>query len=171
MALTPGTRLGPYEVIAQIGAGGMGEVYRATDTNLKRAVAIKVLPAAVAADAERLARFQREAEVLASLNHPNIAAIYGVQPSDGTIALVMELVEGETLREWFRRALPMERGLGIARQVLEALGAAHRTGVVHRDLKPENVMVRADGYVKVLDFGLAKWLPSAPQARDACGPR
>ena len=163
MALTPGTRLGPYEVIAQIGAGGMGEVYRATDTNLKRAVAIKVLPAAVAADPERLARFQREAEVLASLNHPNIAAIYGLQPSDGTIALVMELVEGETLREWFRHALPLERGLGIARQVLEAVGAAHRKGVVHRDLKPENVMVRADGYVKVLDFGLAKWLPSAAQ--------
>ena len=163
MALTPGTRLGPYEVIAQIGAGGMGKVYRATDTNLKRAVAIKVLPAAVAADPERLARFQREAEVLASLNHPNIAAIYGLQPSDGTIALVMELVEGETLREWFRHALPLERGLGIARQVLEAVGAAHRKGVVHRDLKPENVMVRADGYVKVLDFGLAKWLPSAAQ--------
>ena len=150
-------------MIAQIGAGGMGEVYRATDTNLKRAVAIKVLPAAVAADPERLARFQREAEVLASLNHPNIAAIYGLQPSDGTIALVMELVEGETLREWLRHALPLERGLGIARQVLEAVGAAHRKGVVHRDLKPENVMVRADGYVKVLDFGLAKWLPSAAQ--------
>ena len=163
MALTLGTRLGPYEVTAQIGAGGMGEVYRATDTNLKRAVAIKVLPAAVAADAERLARFQREAEVLASLNHPNIAAIYGLQRSDGTTALVMELVEGDTLREWLQRALPLERGLGIARQVLEALGAAHRTGVVHRDLKPENVMVRADGYVKVLDFGLAKWLPSASQ--------
>ena len=164
MTLAAGTKLGPYEVVTPIGAGGMGEVYRATDTILKRAVAIKVLPEAVAADPERLARFQREAEVLASLNHPNIAAIYGFQRLDDTTALVMELVDGETLREWFRRGLPMERGLGIARQVLEALGAAHRTGVVHRDLKPENVMVRADGYVKVLDFGLAKWLPTTRAA-------
>ena len=142
----------------------MGEVYRAIDTTLKRAVAIKVLPASVAGDAHRLARFEREAEVLASLNHPNIAAIYGVQPWEGSIALVMELVEGDNLRACFRRSRPMEGVLGIARQVLAALGAAHRTGVIHRDLKPENVMVRPDGYVKVLDFGLAKWLPSSLQA-------
>jgi eukaryotic-like serine/threonine-protein kinase len=142
----------------------MGEVYRATDTTLKRAVAIKVLPPSVAGDAQTLARFEREAEVLASLNHPNIAAIYGVQPWEGSIALVMELVEGDNLRDWFRRSRPMEGVLEIARQVLAALGAAHRTGVIHRDLKPENVMVRPDGYVKVLDFGLAKRLPSSLQA-------
>ena len=130
----------------------MGEVYRATDTTLKRAVAIKVLPPSVAGDARRLARFEREAEVLASLNHPNIAAIYGVQPWEGSIALVMELVEGDSLRASFRRARPVEEVLEIARQVLAALGAVHRTGVIHRDLKPENVMVRPDGYVKVLDF-------------------
>ena len=164
LALTPGAHVGPYEVVARIGVGGMGEVYRAIDTTLKRAVAIKVLPASVAGDAQRLARFEREAEVLASLNHPNIAAIYGVQPWEGSIALVMELVEGDNLRACFRRSRPMEGGLDIARQVLAALGAAHRTGVIHRDLKPENVMVRPDGYVKVLDFGLAKWLPSSLQA-------
>ena len=142
----------------------MGEVYRAIDTTLKRAVAIKVLPASVAGDAQRLTRFEREAEVLASLNHPNIAAIYGVQPWEGGLALVMELVEGDNLRVCVRRSRPMEGALEIARQVLAALGAAHRTGVIHRDLKPENIMVRPDGYVKVLDFGLAKWLPSSLQA-------
>ena len=119
----------------------------------------------MAGDAQRLARFEREAEVLASLNHPNIAAIYGVQPWEGSIALVMELVEGDNLRALFRRSQPTEGALGIARQVLAALGAAHRTGVIHRDLKPENVMVRPDGYVKVLDFGLAKWLPSSASGR------
>ena len=163
MALTPGTRLGAYEIVALIGAGGMGEVYRATDTNLKRAVAIKVLSDALASDDERLARFQREAEVLASLNHPNIAAIYGLEPSDDRTALVMELVEGPTLEDRIRRgAIPIEEALGIAKQIAEALEAAHERGIVHRDLKPGNVKVRADGAVKVLDFGIAKAMEPAP---------
>ena len=159
MALTPGTRLGPYEVTAQIGVGGMGEVYRATDTNLKRAVAIKVLPASVAADAERLARFQREAEVLASLNHPNIAHIHGLEKSASVTALVMELVEGPTLADRIAQgAIPLDEALPIATQIAEALEAAHQQGIVHRDLKPANIKVRPDGTVKVLDFGLAKAL-------------
>jgi len=150
-------RLGPYEVTAQIGAGGMGEVYKATDTNLKRAVAIKVLPTSVAGDAGRLARFQREAEVLASLNHPNIAAIYGLERSGPTTALVMELVEGETLADRIARGpIPLDETLPIARQIAEALEAAHGQGVIHRDLKPANIKLRPDGTVKVLDFGLAK---------------
>src|SRR5262245_44982105 len=157
MALPPGTRLGPYEVTAQIGVGGMGEVYKATDTNLKRAVAIKVLPASVASDAERLARFQREAEVLAALNHPNIAAIYGLERSGATTALVMELVEGPTLADRITQAaIPIDEALPIAKQIAEALEAAHEQGIIHRDLKPANIKVRADGTVKVLDFGLAK---------------
>ena len=157
MALSPGTRLGPYEVSAGIGVGGMGEVYRATDINLKRQVAIKVLPISVASDAERLARFQREAEVLAALNHPNIAAIYGLEKSDGTIALVMELVEGPTLADRIEQgAIPVDEALHIATQITEALEAAHEQGIIHRDLKPANIKVRPDGTVKVLDFGLAK---------------
>ena len=157
MALTPGTRLGPYEVLALIGVGGMGEVYKATDTNLKRAVAIKVLPASVAGDAERLARFQREAEVLAALNHPNIAAIYGLERSGATTALVMELVEGPTLADRIAQgAIPIDEALPIAKQIADALEAAHEAGIIHRDLKPANVKVRPDGMVKVLDFGLAK---------------
>ncbi len=157
MALTPGTRLGPYEVSTQIGVGGMGEVYKATDTNLKRSVAIKVLPASVAGDAERLARFQREAEVLASLNHPSIAAIYGLERSGSTTALVMELVEGPTLADRIAQgAIPIDEALPIAKQIAEALEAAHEQGIIHRDLKPANIKVRADGTVKVLDFGLAK---------------
>jgi serine/threonine protein kinase len=159
VALTAGTRLGPYEITAQIGVGGMGEVYRATDTDLKRTVAIKVLPESVAADAERLARFQREAEVLASLNHPNIAAIYGLERSDGTTALVMELVEGPTLADRIAQgAIPIDAALPIARQIAEALEAAHEQGIIHRDVKPANIKVRPDGTVKVLDFGLAKTL-------------
>ena len=157
MALTPGTRLGVYEVTAQIGVGGMGEVYRATDTNLKRSVAIKVLPASVAGDPERLARFQREAEVLAAFNHPNIAAIYGLEKTLAFTALVMELVDGEDLSQRIARgALPLDEALPIAKQVAEALEAAHEQGIVHRDLKPANIKVRHDGTVKVLDFGLAK---------------
>jgi len=163
VTLTPGTRLGPYQITAQIGAGGMGEVYRATDTNLKRQVAIKVLPESVAGDAERLARFQREAEVLASLNHPNIAAIYGLEHSDGVQALVMELVEGPTLADRIAHgAIPVDEALPIAKQITEALEAAHEQGIIHRDLKPANIKVRPDGTVKVLDFGLAKAMePSA----------
>jgi eukaryotic-like serine/threonine-protein kinase len=168
VALIPGTRLGPYEVTAQIGVGGMGQVYRATDTNLKRAVAIKVLPESVAADAERLARFQREAEVLASMNHPHIAAIYGLERSDGTTALVMELVEGPTLADRIAQGpIPINEALPIARQIAEALEAAHEQGIIHRDLKPANIKVRPDGTVKVLDFGLAKALEPAGSLPDA----
>ncbi|HET9268097.1 MAG TPA: protein kinase [Vicinamibacterales bacterium] len=157
MALTPGTRLGPYEVRSSIGAGGMGEVFRATDTRLKREVAIKVLPRALASDPARLARFQREAEVLASLNHPHIAAIYGLEEADGLKALVLELVEGETLADRIARGrLPVDEALAIARQIADALEAAHEKGIVHRDLKPANVKLAVDGQVKVLDFGLAK---------------
>jgi eukaryotic-like serine/threonine-protein kinase len=160
-----GTRLGPYEVTALIGAGGMGEVYRATDTNLTRAVAIKVLPESVATDRDRLARFQREAEVLASLNHPNIAAIYGLERSDGITALVMELVEGPTLADRIAQgAIPVDEALPIAKQIAEALEAAHEQGIIHRDLKPANIKLRPDGVVKVLDFGLAKALEPASGA-------
>jgi eukaryotic-like serine/threonine-protein kinase len=159
MAFTSGTRLGPYEITALLGAGGMGEVYRATDTSLKRQVAIKVLPASLADDPERLARFQREAEMLAALNHPNIAHIHGVDHSAGVPALVMELVEGPTLADRIRRdAIPIDEALPIAKQIAEALEAAHEQGIIHRDLKPANIKVRADGVVKVLDFGLAKAL-------------
>ena len=157
MTLTPGSRLGAYEVVSLLGEGGMGQVYRATDTNLKRQVALKVLPASVAGDVERLARFQREAEVLAALNHPHIAQIFGLERSAGTTALVMELVEGEDLSARIARGpIPLDEALPIARQIAEALEAAHEQGIVHRDLKPANIKVRPDGTVKVLDFGLAK---------------
>ena len=157
MALPPGTRIGVYDITAPIGEGGMGQVYRATDTKLKRQVAIKILPPAFAADADRLARFQREAELLASLNHPNIAAIHGLEEGTGVSALVMELVEGDDLSQRIARgAIPIEEALPIAKQIAEALEAAHEQGIIHRDLKPANIKVRADGTVKVLDFGLAK---------------
>src|SRR5262245_31246690 len=157
MSLAPGTRLGPYEIGALLGAGGMGEVYRATDTNLKRAVAIKVLPETLVADHERLARFQREAEVLASLNHPHIAQIHGLEKSTDRIGLVMELVEGPTLADRIAQgAIPINEAIVIAQQIAHALEAAHEQGIIHRDLKPANVKVRDDGTVKVLDFGLAK---------------
>ena len=143
MPLTAGTRLGPYEITAQIGVGGMGEVYRATDTNLKRQVAIKVLPEAVAADAERLVRFQREAEVLASLNHPNIAIIHGLEKSDGVTGLVMELVEGPTLADRIAQGpIPIDEALPIAKQIAEALEAAHEQGIIHRDVKPASSHAR-----------------------------
>jgi serine/threonine protein kinase len=162
LSLTPGTRLGSYEITAQIGAGGMGEVYRATDSNLKRSVAIKVLPASVSADADRLARFQREAEVLAALNHPNIGAVYGLETTPGLTGLVMELVEGDDLSQRIARgAIRIDEALPIAKQIAEALEAAHEQGIIHRDLKPANIKVRADGTVKVLDFGLAKAMDPA----------
>src|SRR5215213_6251429 len=143
----------------------MGQVYRATDVKLKRQVAIKVLPPSLAGDADRLARFQREAEVLASLNHPNIAAIYGLEESGGGKALVMELVDGEDLSERIRRGpLPIEEALSIAKQIAAALEAAHERGIIHRDLKPANIKVRPDGTVKVLDFGLAKLTSPATTA-------
>lgn len=162
MSLAPGTRIGPYEIVSMVGAGGMGEVYRAHDTSLKRDVALKILPESFAADAGRLARFQREAEVLASLNHPHIAAIYGLQDADAITALVMELVEGEDLAERIARgAIPVDEALPIASQIAEALEAAHEQGIIHRDLKPANIKITAEGVVKVLDFGLAK-LASQP---------
>ena len=169
LRLTPGTRLGSYEIVAPLGVGGMGEVYRATDTNLRRQVAIKVLPASVAADAERLARFQREAEILAALNHPNIAHIHGLEKSGGTVALVMELVEGPTLADRIAKGtIPIDEALPIARQIAEALEGAHEQGIIHRDLKPANIKVRADAIVKVLDFGLAKALdPISLSSADA----
>jgi len=167
MPLNAGSRLGPYEIVAPLGAGGMGEVYRARDTKLNREVAIKVLPEVFAKDPERLARFEREAQVLASLNHPNIAQIHGLEASSDGPALVMELVEGETLAERMGtglgrpekpRPVPIDAALPIARQIADALEAAHSQGIVHRDLKPANVKLRPDGTVKVLDFGLAKAL-------------
>jgi len=157
--ISPGARLGPYEITAKLGEGGMGEVYRATDTKLKREVAIKVLPAAFTEDRERLARFEREAQALAQLHHPNIASIFGLEESEGVRALVMELVEGPTLAERLESGpLPLDESLSIARQIAEALEEAHEKGIVHRDLKPANVKLTAEGKVKVLDFGLAKAL-------------
>ena len=157
MSLTPGTRLGIYEVTAKIGEGGMGEVYQARDTTLDRDVALKVLPEAFTADPDRLARFQREAKVLASLNHPNIGGIHGLEESGETQALVLELIEGPTLADRIAEGpVPVEEALNIAKQIADALEAAHDQGIVHRDLKPANVKVRSDGTVKVLDFGLAK---------------
>ena len=165
MTLTPGTRLGVYEVTEQIGEGGMGQVYRATDKKLKRQVAIKILPPSLGADHERLARFQREAEVLASLNHPNIAAIYGLEESNGVSALVMELIEGDDLSQRIAGgAIPLDEALPIAKQIAHALEAAHEQGIIHRDLKPANIKLRSDGTVKVLDFGLAKALEPASAA-------
>ena len=157
MPLKLGTTLGPYEVTAKIGEGGMGEVYRARDTKLDRDVALKVLPHAFTDDPDRLARFEREAKVLASLNHPNIGHIYGLEEAEGQKALVLELVEGPTLAERIKQGpIPLDEALPIAKQIAEALEAAHERGVIHRDLKPANIKVRTDGTVKVLDFGLAK---------------
>src|SRR6185436_4233363 len=162
MTLNPGTRLGAYEVLSKLGEGGMGEVYQARDTKLQRIVALKILPAALAADPDRLARFKREAQLLASLNHPNIAIIHGFEDSGATHALIMELVPGRTLAELSRTPPPIPDSLQIARQIASALEAAHEQGVVHRDLKPANIKVTDDGTVKVLDFGLAKL--SGPEA-------
>src|SRR5882672_8132307 len=157
MAILPGRRLGPYEILSAIGAGGMGEVYRAHDTKLGRDVAIKVLPANFVNDPERLSRFQREARMLAALNHANIATIYGLEQSGGVTCLVMELVSGETLAERVKAGpVGIEEALKIAAQIAEALEAAHEKNIIHRDLKPANVKVTPEGKVKVLDFGLAK---------------
>ena len=157
-----GSRLGPYEITAKLGEGGMGEVYRATDSKLKREVAIKVLPAAFTTDPERLARFEREAQLLAQIHHPHIASVFGLEEADGVRALVMELVEGEDLAARVGRGpLPLDEALPIAKQIAEALEAAHERGIVHRDLKPQNVKLTSDGTVKVLDFGLAKAMDPA----------
>jgi serine/threonine-protein kinase len=167
VSLAPGTRLGPYEIVAPLGAGGMGEVYRAKDTKLNRDVAIKVLPDSFANDPDRLARFTREAQTLAALNHPNIAHIHGLEESGGVRALVMELVEGEDLSAVIGRGpIALPDALPVARQIADAFEAAHEQGIIHRDLKPQNIKVRADGTVKVLDFGLAKAMLPA----DASGP-
>ena len=177
MALTIGSRLGPYEVTATLGAGGMGEVYRARDTRLGRDVALKILPDVFAADADRLARFTREAQILASMNHPHIAGIFGIEdaaraPGQPPMsALVLEFVDGPTLADRIAQgALPVEEALAIARQIVDALEAAHAQGIIHRDLKPANIKVRPDGAVKVLDFGLAKATEPPPSANTALSP-
>jgi len=169
VSLAPGSRLGPYDILAAIGAGGMGEVYSAHDRKLDRDVAIKILPEALAADPERIARFEREAKTLAALNQPHIAHIYGLEESNGVRALVMELVEGSTLADRIAQGpIPVDEALPIAKQIAEALEAAHEQGIIHRDLKPANIKVRADGTVKVLDFGLAKAFdPSASSGAGA----
>src|SRR5215475_7852051 len=152
-----GTKLAHYEITSHIGSGGMGDVYQATDSQLGRSVAIKFLPEAFSHDSERVARFEREARVLASLNHPNIAAIHGLEESGERKFLVMELVGGETLAERIKRGpIPVDESLGIAKQICEALEAAHEKGIIHRDLKPANVKITPESEVKVLDFGLAK---------------
>src|SRR5262245_8338315 len=162
--LRPGTTLGPYQVLAKLGQGGMGVVWKARDTRLGRDVALKVLPEEFTRDADRLSRFEREAKLLAALNHPNIAQIYGFEVAGATRALVMELVEGPTLADRIRQApIPVDESVTIARQIAEALEDAHEKGIVHRDLKPQNIKLTADGRVKILDFGLAK-------AMDPAGP-
>src|SRR5215212_10001196 len=167
-----GSRLGSYELLSPLGRGGMGEVYRARDLKLGREVAIKVLPEAFAADSDRLARFAREAQLLASLNHPNIAAVHGLEDSDRGKALVLELVPGETLAERIARGrIPLDEALPLAKQIVAAVEAAHEQGIIHRDLKPANIKVTADGVVKVLDFGLAKAISQAdPDVNPANSP-
>src|SRR5438309_2117679 len=163
MAIQIGQQVGSLEVTALLGKGGMGEVYRARDAKLKREVAIKVLPDEFSRDSDRVARFQREAEVLAALNHPNIAAIYDLAEANGSRFLVLEFVDGPTLADRLKRGpIPLEETIGIATQICEALQVAHEKGIIHRDLKPANVKITSDGKVKVLDFGLARALEPAP---------
>lgn len=163
MRFSSGQKLGNYEILDAIGVGGMGEVYRARDSELEREIAIKVLPEAFAGDDERVARLEREARLLASLNHPHIAAIHSLENAAGARFLVLEVVEGETLQERIDRGpLPIDEAVDLARQIAEALEAAHGKGVIHRDLKPANIKITPDGDVKVLDFGLAKAAASEP---------
>src|SRR5271169_4341777 len=167
MALNPGTKLGPFEILAPLGAGGMGEVYRARDTKLGRDVALKFLPPLFTAHADRVPRFEREARLLASLNHPHIGAFYGFENIGTVQALVLELVDGETLDDRVRRGrLPLAETLVVAQQIADALDAAHRSGIIHRDLKPSNIKITPDGAVKVLDFGLAKALATKESGPD-----
>src|SRR5881397_2733022 len=165
MTFAAGARLGPYEVLSRLGAGGMGEVWRARDPRLNREVAIKVLPAELSSDAGRLKRFEKEARSASALNHPNIVTIYDIGQSDSVSYIAMELVDGKTLRELlYAGALPIKRVLAITAQVADGLARAHEAGIVHRDLKPENIMVTKDGRVKILDFGLAKNVAPAASA-------
>src|SRR5579872_1447654 len=169
MALTFGTKLGPYEIQSPLGAGGMGEVYRAKDTRLGRDVALKILPESVAPDTDRLHRFQQEARTVAALNHPNILAVFDIGRDNGSPYLVSELLEGESLRDVLDRgALPQRKTIDYGVQIAYGLAAAHEKGIVHRDLKPENIFVARDGRIKILDFGLAKLtLPQGTLSSDA----
>src|ERR1700682_4514247 len=169
MTLTSGTKLGPYEIQSQLGAGGMGEVYRARDTRLDRSVAIKILSAAFSADCDRLDRFEQEARSASALNHPNIVTIYEIGQDGSTHYIAMELVEGKTLRELLVAGLlAIRKAIEMAAQVAEGLAKAHEAGIAHRDLKPENLMVSHDGFVKILDFGLAKLTPPSGEHSDMC---
>jgi len=168
MTLSPGTKLGPYEILAPLGAGGMGEVYRARDERLKRDVAIKVLPAELSADAERRARFEREARAASALSHPNILTIYDIGSANGTVYIAMELVDGGTLKDLTASGpVPTRKLLELATQVADGLAAAHSAGIVHRDLKPANVMISKHGFAKILDFGLAKLV--TPEEKEVSG--
>ena len=170
MPLAPGARLGPYEVLAPVGAGGMGEVYKARDPRLGRDVAVKVLPAGLSADPERLTRFEQEARSAAALNHPNILAVHDIGQHDGSPYIVSELLEGETLRERLNGgALPVRKAVEYAVQIAHGLAAAHEKGITHRDLKPENIFVTSDGRVKILDFGLAKLTQPEPSGPAKAG--
>src|SRR5450631_862804 len=170
MNLTSGTKLGPYEIVALLGAGGMGEVYRARDSRLRREVAIKVLPQALSLDADRMRRFEQEALATAALNHPNILAVFDIGTSEGSPYVVSELLEGETLRERLRSgAIAVRKTLDYALQIAHGLAAAHEKGIIHRDLKPDNLFVTKDGRVKILDFGLAK-LTQAESGGHTSGP-
>src|SRR5687767_468123 len=167
-AVSSGTRLGPYEILSPLGAGGMGEVYRARDTKLNRDVAVKILRPGLTGNPDRVARFAREARLLASLNHPNIGSIYGLEDYGDFPALVLELVEGNTLdARLLRGPLPLPEALAVAHQIADALDAAHQAGIIHRDLKPSNIKITPEGTVKVLDFGLAKALAPDPLVPDA----
>src|SRR5664280_1414433 len=171
MTISAGTRLGPYEIVSPLGAGGMGEVYRAKDSRLARDVAIKVLPPSVASDPDTLARFEREAKAVAALSHPNILSIFDFGTQDGVSYAVMELLEGETLRGKLDAGpIAQKQAVEYALQVARGLSAAHEKGIVHRDLKPENVFVTKDGHLKILDFGLAKRVEQVPPGKETSAP-
>ena len=171
MRVEPGTKLGPYEILAALGSGGMGEVYKARDERLEREVAIKVLPERLAADPQALARFEREARAVAALSHPNLLSLFDIGSEQGISYAVTELLEGETLRSRLRRgALPWTKAAEIGTALAEGLAAAHSKGIIHRDLKPENIFITSDERIKILDFGLARWKAPAPAANDSRAP-